>query len=265
MSVLPAIVAATQEEIRRLRAFPMTTSTRTPIDIAKRLRRPTRESPLALIAEIKKRSPSAGPLSVALSVAERAAIYADAGARMISVLVDREHFDGSYDDLAAARAVTGAPLLCKGFILDEVQLRAAHVAGADAVLLIVRLLDDDALASLGLAARALGLTPIVEVVDEAELERALRAPEALVLGVNARDLDTLQMNRARAERVLAAIPDDRVALYFSGISRVEEVTALASREARREGRRIEGALIGEALMRQDDPGPLLRSLVAAAG
>jgi indole-3-glycerol phosphate synthase len=251
MTVLDEILAATRAEIARLKREPVVDVGHTPLAPALR-----RHGALRLIAEIKRRSPSAGALSAKLSVAERAAAYAACGATMISVLVDRAHFDGGYEDLAVARRATDLPLLAKGFALDEVQLESARRAGADAVLLIVRILDDEALRALIAGARARSLTPIVEVVDEDELARAVGA-DASVIGVNARDLSTLVMDRERAARVLAAIPADRVRLWFSGVSTPDEVRALAAQD-------VDGALIGESLMRRDDPAELLRAMVAAA-
>ncbi|MGZ5970755.1 MAG: indole-3-glycerol-phosphate synthase, partial [Polyangiales bacterium] len=178
------------------------------------------------------------------------------GAAMVSVLVDREHFDGGYHHLAAARASTRLPLLAKGFAIDEIQIEAARRAGADAVLLIVRILDDAALRSLIRATQARGMEPIVEVVDEPELTRALDA-DARTLGVNARDLSTLVMDPERASRVMASIPSDRVSLWFSGLGAAADVKRIAASP-------IHGALVGEGLMRADDPRPLLRSMVAAA-
>lgn len=253
-TVLDRIVAATKAECVELAAALPLDVGHAPLDVAAPLSRAPGE-PLRLIAEIKRRSPSAGALSTRLSVSERARVYTREGARMISVLVDRAHFDGGYGDLAEARAVTDVPLLAKGFALEDVQLEAARRAGADAVLLIVRILDDPALATLVAGARARGLTPVVEVIDEDELARALSAG-AEVLGVNARDLATLEMDKARAARVLAQIPERCVALWFSGVGSAEEVQRLSTGD-------LDGALIGEALMRQDDPSALLRAMVAA--
>lgn len=251
MTVLDDILAATREQCVQLRhALPEDVG-HTPVDVAARLRRSGGR--LRLIAEIKKRSPSAGALSSKLSVAERARIYAAEGATMISVLVDVAHFDGGYHDLTAARGA--APLLAKGFAIDAIQVEAARRAGADAILLIVRILDDASLRDLVATARGEGLCPVVEVIDEHELERALEA-DAKVIGVNARDLDTLAIDRARATRVRAAIQSEHVSLWFSGVATAEEVRAIAATTA-------DGALIGEALMRRDDPGELLRAMVAA--
>ena len=259
--VLDEILAMTALELDALRSAPPEDVGHRPLDVPALLRRQAGD-PLRLIAEIKLRSPSAGPLSRRLSVRERASLYAGSGARMISVLVDRAHFDGSYEHLSQARAVVDVPLLCKGFVIDPVQVTAARRAGADAVLLIVRVLQGGALAELHHAVLEAGLTPIVEVVDEAELERAWSV-SAPVIGVNARDLDTLKMDAERASRVLTRIADGAperraCALFFSGLSAPADVLRIAATPA-------DGALIGEALMRADEPGPLLRSMLSAAG
>ncbi len=258
MTVLDEILAATRAECDALRSALPEDVRHTPIDVAGRLGRGPSDS-LRLIAEIKLRSPSAGPLSRGLSVSARAEVYAREGAAMISVLVDRRHFDGGYHHLAEARAAVTVPLLAKGFTIDELQIEAARRAGADAILLIVRILDDARLRALHDAVRRASLTPIVEVIDEGELARAL-ALDARVIGVNARDLSTLVMDGARASRVLGAVPPDRVALWFSGISTTDDVIRVATGDARTP----DGALVGEALMRRDDPAELLRALVGTA-
>jgi indole-3-glycerol phosphate synthase len=216
---------------------------------------PTR-APLRFVAEVKLRSPSAGPLSRALDPAARASVYERAGASMVSVLTDSRWFDGSFEHLAAARALVGCPLLCKDFVIDPVQVARAWSSGADAVLVIVRCLPaDDQLLRVVDAVRERGLEPFVEVATESELDRALSVG-ARIIGVNTRDLDTLVMDAARAARVLARIPPDRVAVHLSGVRTKEQVRTVADSRA-------DAALIGEALMRQDDPHPLLASLVAA--
>ena len=263
MSVLDDIVAATKLEVERLRPLPRRPTDRRPLDVAGHLRRGG-QRPLSIIAEVKKRSPSAGALSRVLDVPARARVYERAGATMISILVDRAHFDGGYEDLMAARAFVDTPLLCKGFIIDRVQVDCAADAGADAVLLIARLLDDASLRLLSQAIRDRGMTPIVEITNEDELARALSVEQKTtrVIGVNARDLATLLMDRERAARLIDAIPTSAVALYFSGLGSADEVRAVSSIAAPH--RPPDGALIGEALMRQDDPEPLLRSMVEAA-
>jgi len=219
-----------------------------------------RGEPLRLLTEIKRRSPSAGPLSTTLSVADRALVYARAGASMISVLCDARFFDGAWNHVTEARSALDAaglavPVLAKEFVLDERQVEEAAARGADAILLIVRILDHDRLARLVERARAAGLEPLVEVVNEDELSAALDA-DAKVIGVNARDLDTLVMDPARAAQVLAAIPADRVGVHLSGLKGPEDVAAVARTKA-------DAALMGEALMRQNDPTPLLRSMLEA--
>lgn len=214
------------------------------------------EGGLKLISEIKFRSPSAGALSTALSVAERARAYQRAGASMISVLCDKTFFDGAFAHLAEARAACDLPLLCKEFVIDESQLDAAVAHGADAVLLIVRCLSEERLNQLTQAARARKLEPFVEVVSDEESKMALGAGASLI-GVNARDLDTLVMDAARAARVLAALPDSVTRVHLSGIARPEDVQRVRSSSA-------DAALLGEALMREDQPEARLRALVDAA-
>jgi indole-3-glycerol phosphate synthase len=252
MGVLSDIIKNKREELAELqkRRLP------DPPPIVPVALRRSEGSPLRLIAEIKARSPSAGPLSRALSVTQRARAYETAGASMISVLCDRKYFDGSYEDLREAREACALPLLCKEFIIDEVQLDAARAYGASAVLLIVRCLDDKSLADLVIGARSRDLVPIVEVFTEDEARRALAAG-ADHIGVNARDLDTLQMDEARAARVLSELPMGVVRAYFSGIHDEAAVQRAATSRA-------DAALVGEILMRQDDPSELLRSFVTVA-
>jgi indole-3-glycerol phosphate synthase len=228
--------------------------------VATSLRRAPGE-PLRLIAENKRRSPSAGELSGALTAAERAVRYAEAGASMVSVLCDGPFFGGSWDDVVEVRKALGAaghrtPVLAKEFVIDERQLREAAACGADAVLLIARILDAEQLAKLLGQASSLGLEAVVEVVSEEELAWSVTAGAAII-GVNARDLDTLVMDAARADRVVAAIPAPAIPLYLSGLKTPADVKRIAATRAH-------GALVGETLMREDDPAPLLGSLVAAA-
>ena len=261
MGVLDDILASKHQEIALLRQSikprPPTPSLRPPaLSLVERLRRSTGE-PLRLLTEIKRRSPSAGPLSTVLSVAQRASLYGSLGATAISVLTDGPFFGGSFDDLAAAAGATDVPLLCKDFILDEMQVAQAAHAGASFVLLIVRIVPDDArLRALVEAARSWELEPLIEVVTESECERALRVG-ARIVGVNARDLDTLHLDAARAARVLRGIPPEVVTLHLSGLHTPADIRRVAASGA-------DGALLGEALMRQDDPTALLTSFVAAA-
>jgi indole-3-glycerol phosphate synthase len=214
------------------------------------------EGNLRLIAEIKFRSPSAGALSTALSVGERAFAYQRAGASMISVLCDTSFFAGAFTHLAEARADCELPLLCKEFVIDESQLDAALAYGADAVLLIVRCLSGQRLVELTRAARERKLEPFVEVVTDEESKMAVGAGASLI-GVNARDLDTLVMDAARAARVLADLPEAATRVHLSGIAHPEDVQRVAASPA-------DAALIGETLMREDQPEARLRALVTAA-
>ena len=199
-------------------------------EVVSRLRRGAGE--LRLLTEIKRKSPSAGPLSTVLSVAERARVYASGGVAMISVLADETFFDGSWAYVAEARREVGDVLvLAKEFVLDELQISEAAAVGADSVLLIVRCLDAARLKPLVDDARAKGLEPLVEIVDEAELDLALAAG-ASVIGVNARDLDTLKMDAARSARVLSRIPESCVRLHLSGVKSADDVAAGLKRHAR---------------------------------
>lgn len=251
MSLLQRILASKRDELQALRqrSLPAPPPLRT-------LPFP-REShqPLRLLAEIKLRSPSAGPLSRALSVADRARAYQTGGADVISVLCDSPFFDGSFEHLVQARAGCSLPLLCKDFIIDECQLDAARCFGADAALLIVRCLTPSRLRQLFDAAVQRGLVPLVEVANPEEATLALDVGARLI-GVNERDLDSLEMNRERATRVLESLPEGVSALHLSGLKRPDDLRRIAQSRA-------DGALVGEALMRQDDPLPLLGEFEAA--
>ena len=208
---------------------------------------------LGAIAEIKRRSPSAGDLRPDADPAAIASAYERAGASAVSILVD-ERFGGSWDDLRAARASTRVPLLAKGFFSTEEHLRTAREAGADAALLLLRDLDDWETSRLMEVAAGLGLDTLVEAHDAAELERAV-ALEAQVIGINARDLETFEIDRRAQLELVAAAPRDRVVVAESGIeSRAQGAAAeLAGADA---------ILVGSALMRAPDPAAKLAELVA---
>jgi indole-3-glycerol phosphate synthase len=213
------------------------------------LRRPG----LGAIAEIKRRSPSAGDLRPDADSARIAPAYARAGAAAISVLVD-ERFGGSWDDLRVARGSTDAPLLAKGFFSTPEHLRTAKEAGADAALLLLRDLDDGLTSELLAEAARLELDTLVEAHDAAELGRAI-ALDAPVVGVNARDLSTFAIDRAAQLELVASVPDDRVVVAESGIaSRAQGAAAeLAGADA---------ILVGSTLMRAPDPAAKLTELLA---
>ena len=210
-------------------------------------------SGLAAIAEFKRRSPSAGDLRRGADPAVFARAYERAGAAAMSVLVD-ERFGGGWSDLRAARAAAALPLLAKGFFSSEADLRVAREAGADAVLLLLRDLDDARTAELMRAAAELGLDTLVEAHDADELERAVRLG-ADPIGLNARDLSTFAIDRSAQLELVAAAPHDRVVVAESGIdSRPQGAAAeLAGADA---------ILVGTSLMRARDPGAKLMELIA---
>lgn len=211
-----------------------------------------RHDTVAVIAEVKRRSPSAGAINEALDPAEQAARYAAGGAAAISVLTDGPHFGGSVADLRAAAARVRVPLLRKDFILAEEQIVEARAAGAAAVLLIVRALAPARLAALLAAAHAVGLEAVVEVHDRRELDVALGAGGRIV-GVNSRNLDTFEIDVAAAWALLRAVPADCVAIAESGMAARADVERAA-------GAGADAVLIGTALSRAADPAALLREL-----
>ena len=208
---------------------------------------------LTAIAEIKRRSPSAGDLRPDADPAELAAAYERAGAAAASILVD-ERFGGTWDDLRAARASATLPLLAKGFFSSEGDLRTAKEAGADAVLLLLRDLDDAQVRDLLGIAGHLDLETLVEAHDADELQRAV-AVDAPVIGVNARDLSTFRIDRAEQLRLVAGAPRDRIVVAESGIeSRAQGAAAeLAGADA---------ILVGSTLMRAPDPAEKLEELLS---
>jgi len=218
-----------------------------------RFARALRGPGLAAIAEVKRRSPSAGELRPDADPAPLASAFEKAGAAAISILVD-ERFGGSLDDLRAARATTGAPLLAKGFFTEDAHLRAVREAGADAALLLLRDLDDTAMRRLLACAAELGLDALVEAHDAEELERAIRL-DADPIGINARDLATFRIDRPAQLELVARAPRDRTIVAESGIeSRAQAAVAeLAGADA---------ILVGSALMRAADPAARLEELMS---
>jgi len=222
------------------------------------LRALTTDSPrLKIIAEFKRRSPSAGIIRDDLTVSEIVRCYERGGACAISILTDEEHFGGSVADLSAARSSTNLPLLRKDFIIDPIQILEAAAAGADAVLLIAAALDDVSLCSLrAVAEDEMGLDALVEAHTPGELRRALNAG-ARIIGINNRDLRTFRVSLNTSELLIAEAPADRILISESGLQSADSLLRL-----RKLGFR--GFLIGEALMREHDPETALRDLVAAA-
>ncbi len=200
---------------------------------------------VSLIAECKRRSPGAGAIRPDLDPVDLARGYVAAGASAVSVLTDETYFGGSLDDLRAIGDAVDAPVLRKDFTLDPLHVVEARGAGADAVLLIVRILDDPTLRALHDEATGLGMDVLVEVHDEPELERALRLDPTLV-GINNRDLSTFTTDLATTEPLLESVPDDVVVVSESGIRDRDDVVRLG-----RAG--VDAILVGESLLRADDP------------
>jgi indole-3-glycerol phosphate synthase len=212
---------------------------------------------LKIIAEFKRRSPSAGIIRDDLTVREIVRCYERGGACAISVLTDEEYFAGSIADLCAARSSTKLPLLRKDFIIDPMQVFEAAIAGADAVLLIAAALDDTSLAKLcTLAENELGLDALVEVHNSEELNRALNA-RAKIIGVNNRDLRTFEVSLNTSERLIAEAPRDKIMVSESGLQSAESLVRLHELG-------FQAFLIGEVLMRAADPAAALRELLTAA-
>jgi indole-3-glycerol phosphate synthase len=210
---------------------------------------------LKIIAEFKRRSPSAGIFRDDLTANEIVHCYERAGACAISVLTDEEYFGGSVADLFAARSSTNLPLLRKDFIIDPIQIFEAATAGADAVLLIAAAMDDVSLCRLrAVAEDELGLDALVEVHTSGELRRALNAG-ARIIGVNNRDLRTFRVSLNTSERLIAEAPRDRIMVSESGLQSADSLLRLCRLGFR-------GFLIGEALIRASNPETALRDLIA---
>ncbi len=212
------------------------------------LRRPV----VSVIAEVKRRSPSKGWIKSDMSAAAQARTYEAGGAAAISVLTEPEHFGGSNEDLTKVRGAVHLPILKKDFHVDPVQLVEAKALGASAALLIVRALAPERLSKLAAAGVELGLELLFEVRDRAELDRALEAG-ARIIGVNNRNLETLVIDPTTAERLIAEIPGDRIAIGESGVSSRADVERLARSGA-------DAVLVGSAVSAAQDPAAAVREL-----
>lgn len=215
----------------------------------------TRPGGMSLICEFKRRSPSAGEISPGTELEDQVRAYEAGGAAALSILTDETHFDGRVADLTTARKNSILPILRKDFIVDPYQLVEAAVGGADAVLLIVAVLDDRRLVDFQKRASDLNLDCLVEVHSDGELDRALEAG-ANVIGINNRNLDTGVVDVATTYELIRDIPAGKTVVSESGISRREELI-----ELERVG--VDAALIGETLMRSDDPETKVRELAGS--
>ena len=253
MNTLDRIVATTRAEVERRRG-PLTLPP-SPADGALKFAEALRRPGLSLIAEHKRRSPSAGVIRAEMSLEEVAGAYVRGGAAALSVLTEEANFGGSPDDLRRARAVTDLPVLRKDFIVDPYQVDESVAIGADAILLIVAALEDEDLRELHAQALDRGLSVLVEVHDPRELERAL-ACEAAIVGVNNRDLRTLEVDTDRTFQLLPEVPDGVITVAESGFNAPEQLVAL--RDAG-----VDAVLIGEALMGAQDIEQATRTLLGA--
>jgi len=211
-----------------------------------------RRADVAVIAELKRSSPSKGVLDASLDAVERTGSYAQGGAAALSILTEPSRFGGSLADLRDVCAAVRLPVLRKDFITHEIQLLEARAYGASAVLLIARALPPAELAALAAETLALGLTPLIEVRDEAELAEAV-AVQGAVIGVNNRNLETLAIDPRVGARLIPRVPPDRIAVYESGITDVHGVRVAASLGA-------DAVLVGSALSASSDPVAALRAL-----
>ena len=207
---------------------------------------------VSLIAECKRRSPGAGLIRPNLELDTVSRSYEEGGAAALSVLTDAPYFGGSLEDLRVVRETTSLPILRKDFTLDPLQILEARVAGADAVLLIVRILDDEVLQRLIAEAEALGMAALVEVHDELELKRALEVG-AGIIGINNRDLATFTTDLDTTIRLLEGVPEDIFVVSESGIRVLEDVNRLGCAG-------VDAVLVGESLLRASDPGAAAQEL-----
>lgn len=258
VSVLDEILIGVRADVEtRQRAMPLdalkakAAKRDRPIDGVAALRRDA----VTVIAEVKRSSPSRGELAAITDPAALAHAYESGGAAAISVLTERRRFNGSLDDLEAVRRAVGIPLLRKDFVYSSYQLWEALAYGADLVLLIVAALDQSALVSLVERAQSLGLTPLVEVHDETEVTRAVDAG-AQVIGVNARNLRTLEVDRTVFARLAPRIPGGILKVAESGVRGPHDLIAYASAGA-------DAVLVGEGLVTDKDPRQAVADLVTA--
>ncbi len=258
VSVLDQIVAGVREDLAAREALlPLAEvkaralDARPALDALAALRAPG----VGVIAEVKRRSPSKGELADIPDPAELAREYAAGGARVISVLTERRRFGGSQVDLDAVRAVVDVPILCKDFVVSSYQVHEARAHGADVVLLIVAALEQNVLTGLLERVESLGMTALVEVHTEAEADRALSAGAA-VIGVNARDLTTLEVDRSTFEKIAPGLPSEVVKVAESGVRGPHDLIGYAAAGA-------DAVLVGEGLVTAGDARQAVADLVTA--
>jgi indole-3-glycerol phosphate synthase len=256
--VLDEILAGVREDVERRqeqvpleRIRQLAGAAPPPLDAYAALRRPG----VGVIAEVKRSSPSRGPLAEIADPADLAGDYAAGGARCISVLTEGRWFGGSLDDLAAVRAAVRIPVLRKDFVVSSYQVHEARAHGADLVLLIVAALEQNVLVGLLERIESLGMTALVEVHDEEEADRALEAG-AQVIGVNARSLRTLEVDRSVFERIAPGLPSSVVKIAESGVRGPHDLIRYASAGA-------DAVLVGEGLITQKSPREAVAELVNA--
>jgi indole-3-glycerol phosphate synthase len=260
-ATLDSIVAATRRRVARAKAeadvrqLERQAAEHAPRGFGKQLRQAAATG-IAVIAELKKASPSRGTIRADFNAAELAAELQSAGASALSVLTDEEFFQGSLENLRLASAHTSVPCLRKDFMVDEFQLLESRASCADAVLLIVAALEDPELRRLYDGARRMGLDVLCEVHDEAEVQRAIAA-ECEIIGVNSRNLRTFDVDLQTPLRLASCLPAEVLAVAESGIHSANDV-----RELRAAG--YQAFLVGEWLMRAPRPGEALRELLAQA-
>jgi indole-3-glycerol phosphate synthase len=256
-TILDKIVATKQREIAEAKARIPEAALRTQLAIAPEVRdffgALAAPGPIRLIAEVKKASPSKGVIREDFEPVAIAKTYEAHGASCLSVLTDVSYFQGSLEYLTAVRQAVGIPVLRKDFVLDPYQVVEARAAGADAVLLIAECLDDCSLRSLFNRIVELGMTPLVELYDEANLPRVLDAGATLI-GINNRDLHTFEVDFERTSRMREKIPADCVLVGESGINTRADAVML-------EKAGVNAMLVGESLMRQADIGAAVDALL----
>ena len=249
MNALEPILAKTRAEVDRRRAATVLEPRDSELrDFTAALRRPG----ISLIAEHKRRSPSAGVIREELTLEDVVGAYERGGAAALSVLTEEPNFGGSLDDLRRARTASTLPILRKDFTIDPYQVRESFAAGADAILLIVAALDDMQLAELHELAAELQLAALVEVHDERELDRAL-AVGAQLIGINNRDLTTLEVDTGRSFELRKRVPEEKVVVAESGFSDRAQLDELDTAG-------VDAVLIGEALMRSPNVEAAVRTL-----